>query len=368
MISNKFKLRASLFHIINYIKKEAFTAIPLSIFTPNPNNIYFIPGTRCNSHCIMCLNWLIRPKHSPFKIWKKTVNDIKKISPYIKVNISGGEVLLPGVMKKTIEYSIKKLPYTGITTNGLLIDKKLAKKLIQKKFSNINISLDGIKASTVNLIRGRPFAFNKTKQAIICLAEERKKQRSNTKIIVKTIVMALNYQELPDLVTWLQNQKIDGVYFQPIEPIYASKQTYEQLKASSLWLKDGDKKSYSSIINKLMKMKKEGSPILNDFENLRLLKEYFFPKTTAIQPPPSVCHVDLESLIIKENGDVFFCTYFPEIGNLRNSSLNSIIHSKKAFEQRHLIRSCKNTNTCLSTCLYNKSLIQKLKLFLFLNN
>ncbi len=358
---DKTKLTAGVFHFTNYIKKQFYLKTSFSFFTPAPQSIYLIPGTKCNSHCIMCLNWLNKSKQIPFNIWKKVINDIEEINRYTKINISGGEIIMPGLMQQTALYSAEKLPYTGITSNGFLVDRKMAKSLISKKFSNINISFDGITKKTVNLIRGRSFAFEKTKKAIVYLVNERNRQKSKTKIIVKTVIMGLNYKELPKLVLWLKKIGADGIYFQPIEPIYGSNQTMPELKKSSLWVKQVE------VIHKLIQMKKDGYPILNDFGHLNSIIDYFSSKKLGINGFNNYCDIDTTSLFIVASGDVYFCLdSFPPIGNVLKNSLKKIFNSKKAINQRKLIRKCKNSSQCLSTCMYKKSIFQQVKLFLFL--
>lgn len=367
MLLNKTKLSAGTFHFINHLKKTLFLKTSLSFLTPTPQSVYLIPGSECNSHCIMCLNWLFKKKQIPFSIWKKVIDDINKLSPYTKINISGGEVLIPGEMLKTVNYSISKLPYTGITSNGFFIDKKMARSLVSKGFSNINISFDGITKNTVNLIRGRSFAYDKTKKAIVFLINERNQQKSKAKIIVKTVIMGLNFKELIKLVHWIKRIGADGIYFQPIGPIYGSNKTMKELKKSSLWIKEREYTLLVNTIHKFIQMKKNGYPILNDFEHLDSIINYFDPNKVENKTHANYCDIDTTSLFIVANGDVHFCLdSFPPIGNVLKNSLDKIMNSKKAIFQRRLIRKCGKASQCLSTCLYKKSLFQQAKMFLFL--
>ena len=359
-------LTAAITNGVNYLKRRLFLLTRSGLFTPLPQNIYLVPSPKCNAKCIICLNWLDQKSEPlPFKYWKKTINEFSEIIPYSKINISGGEVMLPE-FKEIVDYSISKLPYTGITTNGFLIDKKRASSLIAKNFSNINVSLDGVTKKTVNLIRGVPFAHKNTKRAIEFLVLEKNKQHSRTKIILKTVIMGLNALELPALVHWGEKIGVDGIYFQPIEPIYNSNQTFEQLKKSSLWIKPQQKKRALRMINQLIKLKKEGYPILNDLNHFELFKQYFGLQK-GIRKTSNHCPIDLTTLEIMKNGDVFFCTRFPPIGNIKKDNIDNILYLTSTLKQRSAIRSCPKVNQCLSTCMINKSLWQQIKLFVLLN-
>jgi len=356
-------------HGINWVKAKLFVLTKSILFIPFPNNIYVVPDKKCNSHCITCLSWLSKDKNMPWAVWKKTINELSNIFLYSKINISGGEIFYSNLLKKISYYSAKKLFYTGIVSNGFLIDKKQAKNLILKNFSNINISIDGVNEKTVNMIRGRSYAFEKSWGAIKLLIQERNKLKARTKLIVKTIIMGLNIEELPELVKKVKLIGADGIYFQPIEPIYYSNQTFDELKKTALWVKN--KTRALSSIDKLIALKKNGHAILNDFNTLEMFKQYFgLIKENSLSKKirKSSCDIDTSNLFIFQNGDITFCPFFPSLGNIKSHKIKEIITSKMADIQRNKIRKCLKINTCLSTCRGSKSLTQQIKLFFFINH
>ncbi|MCX6732994.1 MAG: radical SAM protein [Candidatus Roizmanbacteria bacterium] len=361
-------MKLLVWHGTNYIKKVLYSVIPLKIFIPIPSNIYIVPSKRCNAKCIMCLNWREKnPKELSLKIWKKTIDELARIAPYSKVNISGGEILLPGLLREIAFYAVKKLPYTGIVTNGFLLDKKMVKKVVAAGFSNVNISVDGNTEKTVNMIRGREYAFKTSLLAMELLTKEIKKSKSHTKVIIKPIVMGLNFHELPDLVCKAKKIGLQGVYFQPIEPIYNSKQTFEELKKSALWIQQKDKVKALDIINKLIKMKKEGYPIINEVSNLEELKDYFELRERDQKVQLKHCEIDLANLFLLFNGDITFCGSFPAIGNIRRTQIQDTLTSPFAQLLRRRIRNCGKIDVCKSTCKINKSIFQQARLFFMLN-
>lgn len=361
-------IKSVFWHGKNYLKKSIYSVTPLKWFTPIPSNIYIIPSQRCNAKCIMCLNWKEKePLELPIELWKKAIDELAHIAPYSKVNISGGEILLPGLLRDIAFYAVKKLPFTGIVTNGFLLDTKMAKELIAAKFSNINISVDGNTEKTVNTIRGREYAFKTTLHAMELLAKEIKKTKSHTKVIIKPIVMGLNFPELPDLVRKVHSLGLDGVYFQPIEPIYNSKQTFTELKKSALWIQEKNKPKALQVVNELIEMKKTGFPIINEIANLEELKAYFELEEKTKSNQQMNCTIDLSNLFILQDGNISFCGSFPAIGNIKNGHIQKALLSPFADLMRKRIRNCGKVNTCMSTCKVSKSLFQQAKLFLMLN-
>lgn len=362
------KIRPLLWHGLNYIKRRIFSIFPLKIFTPIPSNIYIFPSQRCNAKCIMCLSWKEDGAGDlPLTVWKKAIDELAHIAPYSKINISGGEILLPGLLCDVAFYAVKRLPYTGIVTNGFLLDKKMVQKVVAAGFSNINISVDGNTEKTVNMIRGRSYAFSTTLHAMEMLVDEIKKKKSHTKVFIKPIVMGLNFRELPDLVRKVQKIGVNGVYFQPIEPIYNSKQTFSELKKSALWIREKDKIEANIIIDELIKMKKQGLPIINEIAALDELKDYFELRKIEQKKQLKHCEIDLSNLFLLDNGTVTFCVSYPAIGNIKKTKIQDALVSPFAQLLRKRIRNCGQIDTCKSTCKVNKSLYQQARIFLMLN-
>lgn len=364
-------IRALCWHGINFIKKNIYSIVPLRMLCPLPTNIYIVPSQRCNAKCIMCLNWMEKnPKELSLNTWKKTIDELADIAPYSKINMSGGEILLPGLLHDIAFYAVKKLPYTGIVTNGFLLDKKMIKKVIAAGFSNINVSIDGNTEKTVNMIRGREYAYTRTLTAVEALVKEIKRTKSHTKVFIKPIVMGINFHELPDLVRTAQRIGLDGVYFQPIEPIYNSKQTFIELKKSSLWIQEEDRSRAEMTINTLIDMKKKGYPIVNEIENLKELKDYFELENNSkkVKKYQKKCEIDLSNIFLLSQGEISFCGTFPPIGNMQKTSIKKALLSPFSQIMRKRIRSCGKITTCMSTCKTSKSIFQQVKLFMMLNH
>jgi len=362
------KVRAIVFHGMNYIKKWIFLWSGNNpLFFPKPQIIYMTPDMRCNSRCLMCHAWKTCEKPLSFLYWKRIIDDIVSfLGPYTKVNISGGEIFYSPLMKKIIAYAIERLPYTGITSNGLLITKHLAKELIAKNFSNINISIDGNTEKTVNSVRGRNDAFERSRNAVRYLVYEKKKQHRETKIIVKAIFMGMTMKELPDLASWVHYVGADGIYIQPIQPLYYTNSSVD-IKKTMLWPHVSQKEIVKSVICRLIQMKKEGFPIMNDEESLREMYVYFgmAHKEQQQTVQKKSCTIDLTTLFIFSEGTVHFCGSFPPIGTIQKDSLRTMLYSSIAQLQRIQIRNCKKL--CLETCRSNKSIFEMAKKFFWLN-
>jgi radical SAM protein with 4Fe4S-binding SPASM domain len=157
------------------------------------------------------------------------------------------------------------------------------------------------------------------------------------------------------------------VYFQPIEPIYNSKQTFVELKRSALWIQEKDRERALAVINELISMKKAGALIVNEISNLEELKDYFKLSAQTNVSKQQTCEIDLSNLFLTPNGGISFCGSFPDIGNIQKTSIKNALVSPFARMLRKRIRHCGKIDICKSTCKVNKSLYQQARLFLMLN-
>ncbi|NMB92377.1 MAG: hypothetical protein GYA31_02010 [Parcubacteria group bacterium] len=179
--------------------------------------------------------------------------------------------------------------------------------------------------------------------------------------------MGLNIDELVDLTRWAKKTGADGIYFQPIEPIYASNQTLVQLKKTKLWVSNKQKALARKKIDELIKIKTKEGFIINDLDNLKKIKEYFELTQVKKTQKRKHCAIDLTTLFIDPLGKISFCPSYPKLNSLNKYKTQAILYSKNALKQRKIIRNCPKAGNCLSTCVSEKNLLQLIHLFLFLN-
>jgi len=81
------------------------------------------------------------------------INQMKDAGTFF-LAIGGGEPLLRNDLFRVIEYARENFIAVSIVTNGLLINKEIAKKLNELDLDKISISIDGLEKNH-NYIRGR---------------------------------------------------------------------------------------------------------------------------------------------------------------------------------------------------------------------
>lgn len=344
----------------NYLAKIIYKLTGLNYILPT--DIYIMLTSRCNSRCIMCNEWKMKAFELPKEKWFSIIDDLVKFAgPYAKINFSGGEVLTWKEGLEIVEYCAAKNFGTGIVTNGFLINKSVAKKLLNMNLFNINISVDGLDPETHDFFRGFKGAGERVFKALDVLLEEKKKLSSNTRIILKTVVARQNIDEIAPLIKWAAKHKLDGISFQPITQTFGEKENLFWFEKSPLWPKKQELPEMEKAIDEIIILKKKGYSIYNPIEALKAFKSYFRDPNGLNSN--NVCSVGSNDFTIYCNGEIIFCGKFPVVGKLgtKNSNIKKIWHGGKAKEVRKKIKACKKK--CLLTCYTKYSLLEKIKLF-----
>lgn len=331
-------------------------------FLPKPINFYVVPTLKCNARCKMCFIWAQKDPELPFKYWKNVIDQIIEwCGSAAKINIAGGEILYSKMALRLLRYSAKKSFMTGLTSNGYLIDKRMSKKLIDLNLANINISLDGINDETVNFLRGRNDFFKRTLNAIKFLVEEKNRKKSSTKIIIKTTIMGPNFKEAYGVAEMALRLGADNIYFQPVLPPFEGDWSEDQLKSSFLWPSLSNDEVEREF-HKLIEFKKKNGFILNSNLNLRNIMNYLQGNPTGNNKP--YCDIDLTTLFFEPRGAIRFCSYYQQLGNIKeleNIKIKEMIERSPVPKLRKIMRKC--GKNCLATCFSNKSFADYLSIF-----
>jgi hypothetical protein len=169
------------------------------------------------------------------------------------------------------------------------------------------------------------------------------------KLSIQTILMPLTYDGAVDLVKWAKAEKIDGIRFQPLDRLgpfqpYQAIDSVTEQGVNNGWyrwtLTDAAKnESLNRVIDELIDHKKQGYPITNSFEQLSLLKTYYRNRKELAHLK---CGIGISRLNIDPYGHVRLCFDMKPIGNIRFVAPEKLYNSKKAIEQRQLVRKCNN--------------------------
>src|SRR5215212_7491360 len=154
----------------------------------------------CNLKCEMCNHW--RETREPAvsaERFKEIICELGEMGT-TKIHISGGEPMLRPQIPEFVELASSLGIKVTMTTNGTLVDKVKAKRLVEGGLRGVNISIDSPIRKMHEKVRGVEGAFKATTKAVELF--NRYKHKGKLTVRINTVVSRTNYQtlgSLPDL-------------------------------------------------------------------------------------------------------------------------------------------------------------------------
>ncbi len=256
--------------------------------------------------------------------------------------LTGGEPFLRADIFEICEYCSRKGLRTVITTNGLLIDGRLADKIIDSGIGHIHISLDGLNEAH-DYFRGQG-AFNNAVNCLKILNSKRSAARRFS-IGIACTVMDKNAGQLCEIFKLADDFGADVINFQPV---VKDNGRFLEGESSVFWVSDKNLPVLKEEIKKI-KAFKSRHLILYEEPSLELLLKYYEKKLSR---KDWVCFGGFKTVFVcysKNEPLVYSCHGI--CGNLNKVSLKKAWFSQAAYKLRVHSQNC--GNLCMQSC-YSK--------------
>jgi len=241
--------------------------------------IEILTNRYCNLRCRFCDAWTNPINYDEII----TYNDIKKaltnIHNWLKrplhLSLAGGESFMRQDILQIIKFAESHGFFTSVTTNGTLINKKMAQGIIKSNLSGINISIDSLDPQKHDYIRGVNGTLKRALAGLHYLNQFRKEKKDKPLWLnIATVITKLNHKDIVQLLKFVEKEGIDTIILQPISPIFFGdrKDWYDD----KLWPKTKkEQQEICKTIDKLILLKKKNHKILNSVAQLIDMKSYF---------------------------------------------------------------------------------------------
>jgi len=332
----------------------------------------FILTHYCTLKCKMCYLWNRRKDDNEeeqlgTEEWKRFIDSLMPFSGKepIRLHFGGGEPFLKEGILELFKYSSQRGFKTITTSNGFLIDEKMAYKIADSGLSHISLSLDSLDEKVHDYIRG----INDSHARILNAINYLSRQTNRPTIGINSIISDITLDSIVPLAEWVINdERISGVIFQAVVQPYETPlddEWYKKEMFKELWPKDI--KKVKSVIQQLLELKVQmqkskdirgfnGDKISNSVAQLRAFEEYFQEPEALIRKRP--CPLDSSSLMVNWVGQVYFCGTLQPIGNVRSLTLEEILMSQMAEERWKEIKSCRRNCNNKVNCFFKEGLIE----------
>jgi MoaA/NifB/PqqE/SkfB family radical SAM enzyme len=169
----------------------------------------------CNLKCEMCKHWReTREPPIPMERFTELISELAELGCQ-KVHFSGGEPMLRPGLPDLVEHATALGIRVTMTTNGTLIDKVKAKRLVEAGLRGVNISIDSPIRKMHEKIRGVEGSFKQTTRAVELFNKYSHKGKLTVRI--NTVVGRSNYETLATLPDLAHQLGADGINLIPVD-------------------------------------------------------------------------------------------------------------------------------------------------------
>ncbi len=344
----------------------------------NPLSVTLLVSYRCNLRCKMCFYYNEVEKNKTCRLIEErsaeelTLPEIKDLIDQcskmkVKVfTIHGGEPLLYPNIFEVSKYARDRGMLVNFVTNGALIDKAMAIKIVAAGINHITLSIDGPKLIH-DEVRSVPGTFDKVMEGIKILKDMEASGEIIPSLSVSTYISAINQKKLNQTLRIVQKAGIKdwGVGLITHNSDKLSEETRNVLglgcdngQGNLEGLKDEVKNINIDILN----TQRRACEVINNGEDFGL--DIIFPSKDAINNyynpcwnENSKCSYPWSRTVISPYGEVFSCVNLSmvncKLGNIKENSLSEIWNGEPYKLLRKYLKRDKLFPICSKCCHIN---------------
>ena len=303
----------------------------------HPLFVHFECTYRCNMKCIFC------------NVWRKNIFENEATTPELKqrllecwdlgcsfASFTGGEPLLRSDIGKLLEFSSRKIGlFTGLVTNGILLDKKIDE--ISKYIDFLAVSFDVNNKQTFNRTRGVD-AFEKVKKNIEFA------KRIGVEIDLFSVITKETFEFIDDTIEFAKSLELP-IHFSPVDNV--SREFVDVSEAQELKIDETSK-----VLKKLNEEKRK-------YKKIHFESDYFKFQSLGGFNTLIRCSSASTTISLKPDASVALpCPFFTLMEIKKDENLRNRLKSEKA---RSIIEQCGKWDFCKYcsiNCMYVVSLVK----------
>lgn len=316
---------------------------------------------RCNMNCYMCGQRYVRDELESndldIEIIEEQLGQLKNLDT---VYLFGGEPLLYKSFNRLIGYLSKMDVSLLMNTNGILVDKYCS-SIVENRLRDVTFSIDSVHKDNYEKIRGTK-VFDKVISNLRMLIDEKKKKSSiYPHIGVNCVILPENINELEEIYDFftINFSEIERINFEA--PLFTTEKMgndYEKIMQKNFGC-NGD--SWKWFYNKIPQYSEKAEKIEYILAKMKGKPKVTFIVSTIDESigideafsenyviPKTKCEFPNYSVTILPNGDVTYCTDYPDliVGNIKDEALSNIFNNDLSEKFRRYVDEKGNLPIC----------------------
>jgi len=320
----------------------------------SPQIVSYAVTKACNLNCAHCHASAREPLPNELAVEeaKKAISEMESMGTEVII-FSGGEPLLrKDLVLNLTEQCMDLGIIPAMLTNGTLLDRKTAWELKESGMTAVGVPMDFAVPEHHDSFRNTLGSFEGSVKAIkACLDVD-------LTVLVTTMVLKSNFEEIPKLINFLANLGVEQVVFYDFIPVGRGKDLKDlmlsveqraklldyiykiQEEKEMFFLISGGEPLYPGAILEIHKAFETSPPN-------KLLRQFLVAAKVG-------CHAGIHYFSLRPDGDVYPCPFLQiSAGNIREQNLTKIWYTSKIFKElrnRNLLkgkcRECMHRDTC----------------------
>jgi len=162
-------------YVREYLLDEVSEGYGRSYLPSKPLDVICEISYVCNLECPTCFRWTAKPDEHELTAdqWKTALTRLKQWLGTFNLTFTGGEPFLRKDILEIFRFAADNGIVTGVVSNGSLIDKELARKIVASGLDGLTLSLNSMVPEIHNKTRGTNGAFNEVMRAIDNMQDRR---------------------------------------------------------------------------------------------------------------------------------------------------------------------------------------------------
>ncbi len=250
-----------------------------------PSEVWLKLTERCNCRCEMCDIWK-QNRSSEGELttqdWKNVLLGLRQWLGKKHIWFTGGEPFLRKDCIDLIRYGNSIRLSIGVITNGILLRPEQMHLLFEAGLKEYHVSIDSMSPEIHDRLRGIQGAHKRVTENVLALKDFLNKSKEKMKIVIKTIIMGYNADEILPLVEWVEKNRFDEIKFQPLESNLESVDSARWFVNSPFWPGSKEVCKITEILDELTMKRQAGLNIIHNSPlELRYIKEYFMDPVSS---------------------------------------------------------------------------------------
>lgn len=300
----------------------------------------------CNIECIMCTSKIKQRKETnimPFEQYEQLIDHFAKTTRFLYLSCQYEPLMTPNFTKYMQYAKSKQIPFISLCTNGVLLNDKLVKSLVDNRINEVILSFNGYNANDYNRIMYRS-NYDAFMRNIKKLTDYKKEKASPyPKIRLNTILMKSNILSFGELVGFVREYDIQSIQIRELR-VNDSQNNVAEVKGEIISnIKQEElKEQLHMMMKEIYRLKEEGRELI--------VPEWLLTDQKIVDRKQSTkkktCVTPYFSYWVEHDGTIKSCLYDENavIGNYFNNA-SQLFKTRNEFCKKALHKQC-NSQYC----------------------